>query len=351
MGSSDQINRSKTWQFWAVLLLLQIVVIYVILESSVQLILSNRSGIRNYLFEFRDKANQQGLTLEQYGKKVGLDPFVGWGRNIAQIHDPSSAAPSRTVLFIGDSVTAGHDVRAGEEDYPTLLAKSWENQGTRVVNLAVHGYGVDQMWLKLITEARRFKPDVIVFAYIPHDLLRPASSFSFGLPKPKLKFEGNETALVLAQEMLALQESYDAAKSGFRLSGWFASYYWENKEAYLPFLFSDYYHRLFTRIGKNLANLSEDWGVPIMVVRLTNFGTFKGYERLVQLAKSDLIQSDPGAKSQVVYSDTDKCLEEMASSQGIDLQKEFAYHPGPIGHRLLAQCLGKEIEPLLKNHH
>jgi len=75
---------------------------------------------------------------------------------------------------------------------PRASGHTLGRERVRVVNLATRGYGVDQMWLKLITMAGRYQPNIIVFSYIPHDLLRPASDFNFGLPKPRLGLQDNK---------------------------------------------------------------------------------------------------------------------------------------------------------------
>jgi hypothetical protein len=341
-------SRLPPWVLWAVMVVLMALIAHVVIESTVQLFFANRSGVWNYLSDFRDKARRAGLSLGQYGQKAGLDPYLGWGREEVRIHEPPpTAAKSGTVLFVGDSVTAGHDVRSGEEDFPALLAAQWGKRGVKVVNLAARGYGVDQMWLKLLILAGRYHPDAIVFAYIPHDLIRPANDFNFGLPKPRFRFSGLHTELDLADGVEEYHGQYDAARSGFRLSWWFASRYWENKEYYAPTLAKDYFARLYRHIGEGLAQISQEWGIPVVVVKLTNYRRFGGFEQLASLAASGLAHKGNWDKADVRYLDMDNCIPAKAKAQGVELEKEFAHHPGPLGHRLLAECLGEFMEPLM----
>lgn len=334
------------WVLWAVMILLMALALHLVVEISVQVYFARHSGVANYLAEFREKARQAGLDLEQYGRRLKLDPYLGWGLEEVRVHESQSPPEkTKTIVFVGDSVTAGHDVEAGREDYPSLLAERWAGRGSRVVNLAARGYGVDQMWLKTLTMAGGYRPDLLVFAYIPHDLLRPASDFNFGLPKPRFRFDGSKPELVLAQSVRDFQGDYESARSHFYLSEWFAGRYWANREYYLPGLMQGYFRRLYGHIGAGLARLAETWGVPVVVVKLTNFRSFKGVEQLVTLAKSQWVQAGSDGKSEVSYLDTDACV--MAKAKGIDLKQEFAHHPGPAGHRLLADCVGEYLEPLV----
>lgn len=340
--------RLKPWMLWTLMFLLTAALAHVIVESVVQLFFAKHSGVAHYLDEFKEKAKQDGLSVEQYAKKVGLDPYLGWGKSELRIHEPVAGTnPIRTVLFVGDSVTAGHDVRGGVEDYPARLAAQWGGQGVRVVNIAARGYGVDQMWLKLLTTANVYHPDAIVLAYIPHDLLRPANDFNFGLPKPRFKLSGARIDLALAENIADYIADYESARSGFRLSEWQAARYWENREYYLPPLFLEYYQGLYRHIGEGLAKLSQENGIPVLVVKLTNKHRVSGHDQLVALAASGLSHTGVWDKADLRYVDTDGCVLPKAQAQGVDSEKEFAHHPGPVGHRLLAECLAPAIEAAL----
>jgi hypothetical protein len=338
----------KPWIMWLAMFLLMALLAHVIIESTVQLFLANHSGIWRYLSEFRNNAQKDGLSLDQYGKKVGLDAYLGWGKTNVRIHEPSSNLVNiKTILFVGDSVTAGHDVRAGEEDYPARIAAMLGDKGARIVNLAVRGYGVDQMWLKLLTTAGKYHPDAVFFAYIPHDLIRPANDFIFGLPKPRFRFSGSRGKLALAEEIADFNQDYDDARGSFRLSWWFLSHYWKNKEYYAPALFTDYYARLYHLIGDGLAQLSQEWGIPVIVVKLTNIDDFKGSRKLIQLAASGLVHPTGWQSAKVNYLDLDPCVKPKAIAQEVDIDKEFYHHPGSVGHTLMAECLGDYIDSTL----
>lgn len=331
------------------MLLITVLGVYVVVETAVQLVLGGRSGVWTYLSDFREAAKKQGLGLDEYGRQVGVDAYVGWGKMEQRTQEPPANRPaSGTLLIIGDSVTQGFGVRGGVEDYPALLAATLgAERGFRVVNLAVSGYGVDQMWLKLLLTAERYHPDAIVFAYIPHDLIRPANDFSFGLPKPKFVFSGSKVDLQLAAGIKAYHGEYDNARSGWRLSGWYAGYYWNNKEYYMPSLFTGYYGRLYQHIGEGLAGLSAEMRIPVVVAKLTNRKQFAAVDQLTALAAAEFARPALSTQADVRYFDTDACVLPKATAQGVDIEQEFAHHPGIVGHRLLAECLGSYLEPVL----
>ena len=345
---ANETARLKPWILWTAMFFLMALAFHVVVEGTVQLFFGKRSGIAKHIEDFRDKASKDGLTLAQFSRKAGLDPYLGWGKIEVRIHRPSPGTlPVRTVLFVGDSVTAGHDVQGGVEDYPSLLAGNLGRQGINIVNLAARGYGVDQMWLRLLTESGNYRPDLIVLAYIPHDLLRPAIDFNFGLPKPRFQFSDSRIDLNLAEDITDYIGEYESARSRFMLSGWYVSHYWRNKEYYLPGVFSGYYKQLYQQIGDGLAKLSHERGVPILVVKLTNQYHFSAQDKLIALAATGLAHPTGWDKANVRYVDTDECVGIQGKALGVDIAKEFALHPGPAGHRLLSDCLQPVIETAL----
>jgi hypothetical protein len=187
-----------------------------------------------------------------------------------------------------------------------------------------------------------------VFAYIPHDLVRPAADFNFGLPKPKFAFAGPKPILNLAVPVEDYHQSYDLAKSGFHLSWWYAAYYWNNREFYLPNLYTDYYRRLYRHIGEGLAKLSEELAAPVLVAKLTNRRPFRGQDTLSALAATELVQASGWGKADVRYVDTDECIASKALAAGVAVEQEFAFHPGVAGHQMLAECLAGHLDSLLR---
>ena len=68
-----------------------------------------------------------------------------------------------------------------DETWPAHLER---DTGWRVLNAGVRGYGLDQMVLRAERLAPRFKPRVIVLAFIPDDIYRVGLSIRQAYHKP-----------------------------------------------------------------------------------------------------------------------------------------------------------------------
>jgi lysophospholipase L1-like esterase len=85
---------------------------------------------------------------------------------------PYSPAARRRLWLFGDSFTFGTSV-SGEDAYPNRIARDWVGDRVRVINAAVSGYGLVQMYGRLLRLRERLRPgDAVVFAMISEDLLR-----------------------------------------------------------------------------------------------------------------------------------------------------------------------------------
>jgi hypothetical protein len=92
-----------------------------------------------------------------------------------------------TILFAGESLTAGHGL-PWEETYPALVGKEL---GLQVVNLGVHGYGFDQQFLRLHDVLPTFEhPVAVVTIYFPYQVDRMAEP-----THPHLAFVDHEPVL------------------------------------------------------------------------------------------------------------------------------------------------------------
>jgi hypothetical protein len=82
---------------------------------------------------------------------------------------PDHSKPS--ILFVGESLTAGHGL-PWDETYPAIVGDAL---GMQVVNLAVHGYGFDQQFLRLYDALPTFQhPVAIVTIFIRYMIDRMA---------------------------------------------------------------------------------------------------------------------------------------------------------------------------------
>ena len=85
--------------------------------------------------------------------------------------------PKRLIAVLGDSYAFGEKVRY-EDAFPSQLEESLGPQ-YRVLNFGVPGYGVDQSYLRYVSDALSWKSEVVVFSFVWHDLLRTMSVYSF----------------------------------------------------------------------------------------------------------------------------------------------------------------------------
>lgn len=89
-------------------------------------------------------------------------------------------AEGALILAVGDSFTEGWAVR-DDETWPAHLER---DIGRRVLNGGVSGYGLDQIVLRAERLAPRFKPRVLVLAFIGDDINRTALASRRWVRKP-----------------------------------------------------------------------------------------------------------------------------------------------------------------------
>jgi hypothetical protein len=95
------------------------------------------------------------------------------------------------IVVLGDSFTFGEEV--GDEDaYPHRLEALLP--GVEVLNLGVHGYGHDQMFLYLKEEGIRYHPDLVLLGFLSDDMVRNVLSFR-DYAKPRFVLEGGRLKL------------------------------------------------------------------------------------------------------------------------------------------------------------
>lgn len=78
------------------------------------------------------------------------------------------------VVLVGESFTFGTGV-----DYEATYGARLESMmpGVKVRNLAMPGFGIDQMWVSVRYQALPLRPDLLVVAFVDHDFERSLTSF------------------------------------------------------------------------------------------------------------------------------------------------------------------------------
>jgi len=93
---------------------------------------------------------------------------------------------TKRILVIGDSFTFGEGV-SDNETYPSYLQGLFPEY-VEVINLGIHGYGHDQMLIKLEELGRRYQPDLVVLGFFAEDMERNLLDFrDYAKPQYVLK--------------------------------------------------------------------------------------------------------------------------------------------------------------------
>jgi hypothetical protein len=125
--------------------------------------------------------------------------------------------PPVRVALIGDSYTFAEEVSFGDSwghQLETLLGPD-----AQVLNFGVMGYGVGQAYLRYLENVLEWKPDVVIFGFIDHDLVRTMGVYSFltfaqsTTPFPTPRFVMTEEGLRLLNTPLPSLEQIFSAKT------------------------------------------------------------------------------------------------------------------------------------------
>lgn len=175
-----------------------------LLEMAVRIV-DGEYGLKNFL------AEQQTLFTSAYPSQY--DQYLGWipregfagrqnvwrtevtiGRDGIRSNGPDVLKPAPgagPVLAVGDSYTFGDEV-ADHETWPAVLEKLL---GRRVINGGVFGYGLDQIYLRAEQLIGRYKPDTLIFSFIPDDISRCELSERTAVHKPFFAIDGDRLVL------------------------------------------------------------------------------------------------------------------------------------------------------------
>lgn len=338
-------RRRKQVFFSIVMVVLVCFIIYTSLEIAVRWFDLPDPGLIRAI----DKTLASAERIEGYFDWEA--PIYGWDQDL--VIDSSSDLNSSmsdtayTVLFVGDSVTRGYGVDIHKEAYPILLSKTLaHNTSVRVLNTAVQGFDVVQMILKLEELVPKYRPDLIVFAYIPHDLWRSARDINYGFTKPVLVVDESKNWKVIpAPNIREFYKDYLNAKRRLYLSLWSLSHLVSNRRYYFPWFYKKYYRSLFQEIRNRLIALAEQYKVKILVVRLASTWPGPPVPFLDRIARD--IFAVPADLERFYYFDSEGCVRAKSMALGMNYDKEFRFHPTPIGHKIYADCLAEPLRAAL----
>jgi hypothetical protein len=146
-----------------------------------------------------------GLPVQFHGS-LGWIPNPGysgnhniWGTNVTILNDAIRSngnnlrlESSKSVLAVGDSFTFGDQV-SDHETWPAILERLIKRP---VINAGVFAYGLDQSFLRLKLLIPKYKPDTIIFSFIPVDIERCEYATAAGASKPYFTIANNSLKLM-----------------------------------------------------------------------------------------------------------------------------------------------------------
>jgi hypothetical protein len=287
------------------------------------------------------KARAQGLSLPAYGETLPQHPVLGWDENPV-IYAPAGNPNPFVILLIGDSISAGLGVQVGAEDYASHLCRRLGPARVKVINAAVNGYGIDQMLLKAVEAVKIYRPNLLIFSYIPHDLLRAGTGYLWGRPKPRLHCEGDELVVECPPAPAAFYAAYDRARRHGALWPWYVRQMLASKEYYLPGKYADYYGNVFRRVYRELARTAGLDDLDVLIVKLTSLYVADKTAALAPLAQAAFTPQEPSPR--VYFLNTDAGMQQRLAAAHQTLEQVFTtHHPGPDAHRYYAECLADFI--------
>jgi hypothetical protein len=130
----------------------------------------------------------------QWTVETRTDTYAANAQGFRSPHD-FSQAPARLVGLAGDSFAWGLGVDYRETFGDLIEHAMWrpgETGQTSVFNVALPGFGIDQMWVSVRTHLLPRKPSLIIVAFIDDDFSRSLTAYrpDEGFAKPRFVLEG-----------------------------------------------------------------------------------------------------------------------------------------------------------------
>jgi lysophospholipase L1-like esterase len=291
--------------------------------------------------ELERRARDSNKSVRAYIDTLSIHPLLGWAYPLNLAQPGAQTSNDATLLLLGDSVTWGQDAEKGKNDFATLLGSHLASQNIRLVNAAISGYGLDQMYLRLLTCLEIGKPRLAVFCIIPHDIRRLALSHFITLSKPRFIQNASGTKLELP-DLFGTYESYRSARDNYWLGFWYLHQFYDKKEYNYPDIFIGYYDGILHYLLRNILQLSSERGFKVLFVSLPNYADKKSSEILSPLLQN--IITKEYENSNIKYIDIEQCVRSLLLEAHSDFSEFEGLHPGAKGHALIAKCLENYLD-------
>jgi hypothetical protein len=171
------------------LVLASVVVTLLLVEGALRLYRPFRPDPRTYVGEYKNRGCRDMIADALLGWKFrpnfnGFYQSNAQGFRAAPHFDPNQ--PCKRIALAGDSFTYGVFVEY-QETFASLIETGVP--GSCVDNMGIPGFGLDQIWLTVRTQALPLHPHLVAVAFISEDLTRSEEAYrpTEGFNKPTFK--------------------------------------------------------------------------------------------------------------------------------------------------------------------
>ena len=127
-------------------------------------------------------------------------------RSNGKVFPQDIKSSNEVILTVGDSFTFGDQV-SDDESWPAYLEQLIN---IKTINGGVFGYGLDQIFLRMISLSNKYKPTYVVLSFIDGDISRCGLRERTGVAKPYFEINNHQLSLKTAhiQKKLKLDKKY-----------------------------------------------------------------------------------------------------------------------------------------------
>ena len=272
------------------------------------------------------------------------------------------------IALVGNSYTFALDV-SYEDSWGYLLERALQSR-FQVLNFGVGGYGIHQAYLRYEKDVRGWKPDIVIFGFISHDLNRTMTVYPFlsffgwgPFSSPRFVLRNGELTLLnvppVSPETILSHRTISALPfieydSGYKESEWEKGPY---QFSYLLRLFVSW----FPRWSAVSPDVSDEAFVAVNAAILRSFvssATQAGSIPIVVYFPHGEVKDGARARSsepiheqvlraaQIHYTDLTPCLLELNATDRFVSDSDGG-HYSPQGNARVASCLRNIVDEVL----
>ena len=349
-------SRRNEWLARAGLVIVSIVVTLMVLELGCRLLRGP-----DWLVDWRNLVLKERIDTKAYGagrlmpdRQLGFAARPGYGKDGLHYDEhgwriapnPDGVALAEPpILVVGDSIAHGDEIADGET-WPSRLQLALRR---RVINIAMSGYGFDQIVLAAEKNVAEVKPAAIVLSFTADDTRRNEMKRVWGAEKPY--FELVNGKLILRNSPVPPSPApADTLDLWHRMFGWSVLVDTVLRHKGWQYEWAVDHERVLPRgAGQEISCLLlarlKGLGVPMLVVAEYNRYVFENEEYAAETRRTtDAVlkcAADLGLATLDQF-DMDKAA---VGKSGLDALFRLS-HPSPEGARLAADAIAAALEKL-----